>query len=174
MGQPFALGDRLFDVAPCYRDGGFDLRIDGERLAATLRPLGEGRYELCVGRRRRTLWAVVDGDRIFVHAEGRSFELRRVDALERLREASLAARGGAGLTAPMPGVVVEVRAPVGSEVAAGDTVLVIESMKLQTAIPSDRDGRVSEIGFDVGQSFEQGAVLARVEAPETSGTETSE
>jgi len=179
MGQPFALDDAVFDVAPRHlrepagatgeRAGGFDLVIDGERLAARLVDRGGGRFELRVGERRRPLWLAVDGDRVFVHAEGRSFLVTRVDALERLRAASRAARGGAGLVAPMPGVVTEVRAPVGSPVAPGDTVLVIESMKLQTAVASEHAGTVSEIAFEVGQSFDQGALLARIEAEEDAG-----
>ena len=164
MGQPFEHADRSFDVAPRYRPGGFDLVIDGERLPSELLDRGNGRYELRIGGRSRSLWLAVDGDRVFLHAEGHHFEITIVDALERLRAAARAARGAAGLTAPMPGVLVEVRAPVGSLVRAGDTVLVIESMKLQTPIAADRDGRVAEVAVEIGQSFDQGAVLARIES----------
>ena len=173
MAQPFAIGDHLLQVAPRHRaDGGLDLEIDGETVRAELEALGEGRYRLVIDGRSRPLFLVVDGDRTFVHSEGRSAVVVRVDPLTRLREASRAARGGGGLEAPMPGMVVEVRARVGSAVLEGDTVLVIESMKLQTAIRADRAGRVSEVTFEVGQSFEQGAVLARIEREDDeTGTE---
>lgn len=169
MGQPFEIDGRVFDVAPRYRpEGGFDLEVDGEPLAARLVELlaeeGAGRFELRIDGRVRTIWIAVHGDRTFLHAEGQSFEVTRVDSLARLHQASLAARDGAGLTAPMPGVLVEVRAPVGTMVEAGDTIVVIESMKLQTAIVTETAGRVSEIGFEVGQSFDRDAVLARVES----------
>jgi len=163
VGQPFEIGARSVDVRPCFRADGFDLVIDGERVAADLVDHGGGRFTLDAGERSRALWLAVDGDRIFVHTEGHHFEVRCVDALARIQQATRSARGGGELHAPMPGVVVEIRAAVGARVAEGDTVLVVESMKLQTPIAADRDGRVAELGFEEGQSFDQGSLLARIE-----------
>lgn len=72
--------------------------------------------------------------------------------------------GGAGtLTAPMPGVVLSVEATVGTAVARGDVILVLEAMKMNNPLRAPRDGVVAEIMVEAGQNVAFGAPLARVE-----------
>jgi biotin carboxyl carrier protein len=61
--------------------------------------------------------------------------------------------------APMPGVVVSVKAVVGERVVAGTVVAVIESMKLETAIRAAQDGVVEKIHVRAGESFDRDAAL---------------
>jgi biotin carboxyl carrier protein len=64
----------------------------------------------------------------------------------------------------MPGAVIDAPKAVGDAVAEGDVIIVIESMKLETAIKAPRDGVIAEIAFGKGQSFDRDAVLVRLEA----------
>ena len=68
-------------------------------------------------------------------------------------------------TAPMPGVVVAVHTAPGARVTRGDTLMVIESMKLETAIKAWRDGTVETIHVAEGRTFERSAPLVTF-APE--------
>jgi biotin carboxyl carrier protein len=61
--------------------------------------------------------------------------------------------------APMPGTVIAVNAAPGQTIARGDTLLVIESMKLETAIKATRDGVVAAVHVAQGQSFDRAAPL---------------
>lgn len=67
------------------------------------------------------------------------------------------------LVAPFPGVVVEIKAGVGDQVAIGDTLLVIESMKMLHAVKAPAAGRVAEVRVESGGHVEMGAILAVVE-----------
>ena len=62
--------------------------------------------------------------------------------------------------------VLEMARTVFSAVREGDPLLVIESMKLQSTLFAAIDGSVAELSFAVGQSFQRGAVLARVHPAE--------
>jgi propionyl-CoA carboxylase alpha chain len=85
---------------------------------------------------------------------------RFVDPADQVAEGSL--------LAPMPGTVVTVPVSSGALVSAGDTVLVLEAMKMQHAIKAPADGVVSlEVG--VGQQVAAGDVLAVVSDPEIEG-----
>jgi glutaconyl-CoA/methylmalonyl-CoA decarboxylase subunit gamma len=65
------------------------------------------------------------------------------------------------VTAPMPGVIQAVEVKVGDEVKHGQTVVVLEAMKMKNAIRSPRDGVVSEVLVRVGQSVGYGDVLVK-------------
>ena len=73
-----------------------------------------------------------------------------------------AAAGGDALTAPMQGTIVKVVATDGDTVAKGDTVLVIEAMKMEQPITAHKDGTVSGMSAEIGQTVTSGAVLAQI------------
>jgi len=63
----------------------------------------------------------------------------------------------------MPGVIQAVSVKVGDAVTHGQTVLVLEAMKMKNAIRSPRDGVVSEVLVQVGQTVGYGDVLVKIE-----------
>lgn len=104
-----------------------------------------------------------DGDDIFIHANGEVWEIRAVNAVE---AAGTGASSNDTVIAPMPGVVVSAPVVEGQLVSQGQTLIVIESMKLQTSIIADRDGCIVEIFFAQDETFDKGAVLMRFAATE--------
>ena len=105
-----------------------------------------------------------DGDLVHVHLDGETHTVRYTDPVKRH-----AAHGASDtddvVAAPMPGTVISLGVKPGQAVARGDTLLVIESMKLETAIKAWRDGTVATVNVAVGQTFERGAELIAL-APE--------
>ncbi|NTU48447.1 MAG: acetyl-CoA carboxylase biotin carboxyl carrier protein subunit, partial [Syntrophobacteraceae bacterium] len=69
----------------------------------------------------------------------------------------------ADLTAPMPGVIQSVEVKVGDQVKHGQTVVILEAMKMKNAIRSPRDGVVEEVCVQAGQSVGYGDVLVKFE-----------
>ena len=63
------------------------------------------------------------------------------------------------LVAPMPGVVLEIRVSPGDSVSTGDTLLVLEAMKMENHIKAPHDGTVSEILVSENQQLENGVPL---------------
>jgi len=66
---------------------------------------------------------------------------------------------GTVLLAPMPGMIVSYAKSVGDQVKKGDTVVVLEAMKMENALPAPCDGTVQDIKFSSGDSVAKGAVL---------------
>jgi biotin carboxyl carrier protein len=74
--------------------------------------------------------------------------------------------GGQGvkkISAPMPGKVVRVLAPAGTEVETGQAVLVIEAMKMQNELKAPKRGKVTRLNVGEGAAVEAGQILAEVE-----------
>lgn len=71
--------------------------------------------------------------------------------------------GSNNITAPMPGVVLAVKAKEGDSVKMGDVVVVLEAMKMENDITAKRPGIIKEIRVKEGQTVGSGEVLAVVE-----------
>jgi len=69
---------------------------------------------------------------------------------------------GNAIKAPLPGTVTEIKVQVGQQVSVGDTVLVLEAMKMQNNIESDYAGQVTSIVVKQGETVMEGAVLLTI------------
>ena len=66
------------------------------------------------------------------------------------------AAGGAGIKAPLPGVILDIKVKVGDAIAKGQTVAILEAMKMENNINADREGTVVSINVEKGQSIAEG------------------
>ena len=66
---------------------------------------------------------------------------------------------GYKVTSPLPGSVIKVLVQEGQDVKKGDTLLTLESMKMENAIMADRDGKVTKIAVTAGQNVMQEDLL---------------
>ena len=64
-----------------------------------------------------------------------------------------------GLVAPMPGKVIDVKVKKGKKVRAGDTLVILEAMKMEHSIKASEDGTVSELLISLNDQVENGALL---------------
>jgi pyruvate carboxylase subunit B len=74
-----------------------------------------------------------------------------------------AAVSGTPVTAPMPGMIIKYEKNVGDAVNEGETVVVIEAMKMENALPAPASGVVVAINYNSGDSVAKGEVLAVIE-----------
>lgn len=70
---------------------------------------------------------------------------------------------GNAIKTPLPGVIIDVKVSVGDTVKKGDTVVVLEAMKMENNINTDRDGKVVAIQVAKGDTVADGAALVVLE-----------
>lgn len=116
---------------------------------------------LDVGGRRRRALVARRGERLVVALEGdgRSYELSLADAAGVRGEHATSA---GAITAPMPGKVVSVAVGEGDTVEAGQVVVVLEAMKMETGVKSPAAGTVKAVHVAAGDTVDAGAVLVDV------------
>jgi propionyl-CoA carboxylase alpha chain len=133
------------------RDGTFGVGDATARLHAwTPRSI-----DLELDGRRATHAVTRAGDRLHVQVSGGTVDLVVVPRF--VVPGSTGTTGG--LVAPMPGVVLEVRCAAGDRVGAGQTLVVLEAMKMEHRIDAPADGVVGSVEVAAGQHVENGAVL---------------
>jgi len=137
---------------------------NGEPQPAALAVGTECQGTIQLGDHRSDIQMAVKGETAYIRAFDRTFTLRIVDPVE---QAAQEAGGGSNTArAPMPGTVVEVQVAAGEAVSKGQPLIIIESMKILTVITATRDGEVSEVHFEPGDTFDKNATLVTLKEKE--------
>ena len=79
------------------------------------------------------------------------------------KPATAAPANGHSIKTPLPGVIIDVQVNIGDNVAKGQTVVVLEAMKMENNINADRDGKVTAIQVAKGDTVADGTVLVVLE-----------
>lgn len=138
--------------------------VDGRPVSVDLEGLEGPFLSLLLGRRSYEVAVEEEtGDVYRVILAGRAYrttvDAPRAGAPE-MASACPAEGGPCEVTAPLPGLLVEVRVAEGQPVKAGAVVAVLESMKMHLELRAPRDGVVQAVRATPGQEVQQGAVLA--------------
>ncbi|MER7485950.1 biotin carboxylase N-terminal domain-containing protein [Streptomyces sp. NPDC126497] len=150
-------------------DGGTDVLLPGSGtpLRASAGPVGGHRFAFALDGVAHAFAALPDGT--WLGRDGDVWQVRDHDPVA----ASLTRAGQAGadsLTAPMPGTVTVVKVAVGDEVAAGQSLLVVEAMKMEHVVSAPHAGTVTELDVAPGTTVAMDQVLAVI-APVEEETE---
>ncbi len=72
------------------------------------------------------------------------------------------AAGGEGIKSPLPGVIIDIKVAVGDTVTKGQVVAVLEAMKMENNITADRDGKITAICAQAGDSVMEGTDIIMI------------
>ncbi|WP_372981585.1 acetyl-CoA carboxylase biotin carboxylase subunit [Marinobacter sediminum] len=161
--QPLQLqvGEEIHDLKILERDDRYQVYV------------GDSVYNLTARLDDDFLQAVVNGHRISIHGnlhndqlvlfyEGDTFQCNVYRETYGFEDMA----GEGSLEAPMNGAIVAVQAKVGDKVTAGQTLVIMEAMKMEHAIKAPADGVVSEIFFAEGDQVAEGAELIAIDVAE--------
>ncbi|MDD7251789.1 MAG: biotin/lipoyl-binding protein [Prevotellaceae bacterium] len=70
--------------------------------------------------------------------------------------------GGSPVKAPLPGIINDIKVKVGDQVKAGQTVVILEAMKMENEITAETAGTVTSIAVNKGDNVMEGAVLVTI------------
>lgn len=118
--------------------------------------LTDGRIMVRLDGRSRIAHSAKVGDVWWVHIDGHIFCIEKTEA------GSADGDSDGGMTAPMPGKILEVKVADGQTVEAGELLLVMEAMKMEHRIVAPTDGVVAKVNFSMGDQVQQGDVLVEM------------
>lgn len=76
---------------------------------------------------------------------------------------TVSSNNGVKVTAPMPGIVLDIKVSVGQQVSKNDVVIILEAMKMENEIVSPTSGKVASINVNKSASVNSGDVLIVIE-----------
>ncbi len=147
--------------------GGFEVTVDGrshvvdliclDGAVASLRFVEDGRsFQVAYQQGSDHRWRVGVREREFDFSV-----LTPVEAIDDVTESK--GRGASRIEAPIPGKVVAIAVGPGDEVTPGQSLVVLEAMKMENELTADREGRVAAVHVTAGDTVESGALLVELE-----------
>ena len=120
------------------------------------------------GKDYRVFVEETEEGKILVHCEGDVYEVEtkkdiEQSAIERLHKKQSVEEGRLEITAPLPGIIYEVKAKKGSNVEQGQSLFIIMAMKMENDITAPREGIIKEIKVKKNDNVNKGDVLAVIE-----------
>ena len=131
--------------------------VDGDQVFSFL--LNDHSYEVFVNRTDNGYDVLVAGERHEV-----SVEDEYTQRLHKLTGKARGPKGEAQIKAPMPGMVVAVRASEGDAVKSGQGLVILEAMKMENELRAPWNGTVKQVKVLAGQKVEQGQLLMVIAA----------
>jgi biotin carboxyl carrier protein len=180
-----SVGEKIYTIDTGQKSALREIRIDGIKfdidwqhiasLAADTLSAGNvgGRYSLLIAGQsyevlaRRVNKPDVMGYRYEILVAGQRFEIAVEDEREKTLKGSIHnanESGEAMIRAPMPGLVLGMPIDTGANVERGQTVVILEAMKMENDLASPITGTVKETRVSKGQTVNQGDVLVVVSA----------
>lgn len=151
--------DTLLDVSSNGK--AFTLIVGEQTIHAEVLHSENGRLDVLIDGKRVTAYISSDNTQRWVTVNGQTFMLTRSAGAGRGRHGAHHAAGE--LTAPMPGQVRAVNVNEGETVMKGQTLLVLEAMKMEIRIQAQREGTVKKLFVKQGQTVEREQVLIEVQ-----------
>jgi biotin carboxyl carrier protein len=160
----YQIGNRSASVRVERENDGWRVAIDGRpsqfvRVAHSM----TGSLDLDIDGRRCRVRLAQSGDKRFVALGSETIELKRLERTPARQERHDGGAAGGGLEAAMPGQVITVAVHEGEEVTRGQTLVVLEAMKMELRITAPHAGTVRRIHVQAGQVVERGQILAELQ-----------
>lgn len=137
------------------RDGGV-VQVDGRPFHVRAGPDGA----FWIGDPPRLAWAIADGDTRWVFLDG---QVHRIQLHRREAARRRTGHHHGSLSAPMPATVRRIEVATGDPVARGDTLVVLEAMKMELPIRAAADGIVEAVRCREGDLVQPGTVLVEIQ-----------
>ena len=154
------INDTRFEIE-IEKDG--SLKVNGEPREVDFLALGPSLYSVLMNNRSYEVVIDEREDEYDLLMRGKLYTAQVLDE----RALLLASRRGGldtssgelSIKAPMPGLIVVIPVTEGQEVSKGETLIILELMKMQNELKAPRDGVVQRISVQAGQSVEQNKLL---------------
>ncbi len=157
MTYSFKLDNQIYKVNIENEDNNVVVQINGEEYPVEYTRLDDNLYSIIINDKSFTIGTFKQGKQVQVFHAGNLYEL------ESISERELSKSGGIGsgleIIAPMPSRVVKLLKEEGDDVAEGESVVVVEAMKMESELKALQAGKIKSIKVSEGDAVEAKTLL---------------
>ena len=159
MKVSFEQNSQSIEIVPSGKS--YRLTIGDETLEAEVLQSKGGKLDLLIDGKHVTAYVTSDNAKRWITINGQTLVLTKSSSTRKDGHGHHHAPGE--LTAPMPGQVRALHVSEGEPVTKGQTLLVLEAMKMEIRVQAPRDGTVKKLFVQQGQTVEREQILIEVE-----------
>lgn len=156
------VNNRVFEIMPA--DNGF--LVNGVLIRWDIASIRDGYFHIllnCKSYRAEVVETDAAAKRFIIKINGRQYPVVLKDKfdllLEKMGMSTSAATRVNHVRAPMPGLIIQLKVKDGDVVKAGDTLLILEAMKMENIIKAPGDATVKSVKVNIGEGVEKNQVL---------------
>jgi biotin carboxyl carrier protein len=146
------------DLSPSGKN--YKAALDDKTVDVEIINSANGKMDLLINGKHVIAYVSSDGAKRWVTVNGQTYGVTKSSSA---KQRSKSQEHASELAAPMPGQVRSVNVKDGEAVSKGQTLLVLEAMKMEIRIQAPRDGIIRELMVKVGQTVEREQILARMD-----------
>ena len=150
-----------------HKNNTYRIQLDDKIYDFDIITTGNGSYSIIYDNKSWDMEVVKSGEfnTYTVYKFGENFKVEIEDALSKYKKNKNEGLGGSdnNISAPMPGKIVKVLVEAGQEVNAGDTVLIISAMKMESEFKSSVDGVIKKIHINENDIVNGNQLLVEIE-----------
>ncbi len=160
--QQSPVSDQVFEYRAETQGETVRVNLDGNEidLAVTTKDAQEGWCRTSDGNMHSFFWAWI-GNALQLWVDGNFFIFEKGESRRQVNRES--SGRGSDIVAPMPGRVGQILVQPGDSVQRGQTVIILESMKMELEIAAQRDGVVKRVSVEPGAQVDKGMRLLELE-----------
>ncbi|MEE9251782.1 MAG: biotin/lipoyl-containing protein [Thermodesulfobacteriota bacterium] len=162
----FKLQNEIFKVHIEEEGQLSEIEIDDKKFPVEFKRVDDNLYSLIIEDRSFAVGILKRGKTIEVYLNGELYEFEATSSRDIKTAAAGAAEGIQEIKSPMPSSVVKVLKGLGEAVKEGESVIVVEAMKMESELKSPIAGKVKEVNVEPGNAVESGTVLLVISSEE--------
>jgi biotin carboxyl carrier protein len=141
--------------------------IDGKEYVYSLSKLNNSSYQLLINNKSHLITSIKKGNSEYILTlNGQVLETKVLSVIQekasRLIEAKKVKHSETAVKSPMPGMILKIKKKAGDSIVQGDSILILEAMKMENDIRSQVSGKIKEIKVKEGQAVEKNTILFSV------------
>jgi biotin carboxyl carrier protein len=161
----YTIGSKVYKVSIELKDGYYNINLVDQSFKVNCSSISPHCFSMLIGDKSHTVYIADDAEGKYISLKGAHYLVRETaqkEAAQHGSPADLPVSDGL-ISAPMPGKIVKILVKEGEEVEQGQSLLILESMKMENSIASPFKGKVIKVNVDIGELAQPGESLIELE-----------
>jgi biotin carboxyl carrier protein len=161
----YTIGKKVYKVSIDLKEQCYKVSLDDQDFQVNCSSISPHCFSMFIGDKVNTVYIVDDAAGMYISLKGAHYLVKEVEQKEKAKIDSAAdmPMSDGLISVPMPGKIVKILVEEGEEVEQGQSLLILESMKMENSIASPFRGKVLKVNIGIGELAQLGETLIELE-----------